>query len=107
MPYDPQKTANLLKIVGAFANHPTGDYIAELGKQLAEAEGEIANAAAGRIKAEADANKYASELATMQSTARQLRDENESLKAATPKQRTKKVAPLIALPETIVTKAKA
>ena len=72
MPYDPAVTRSLLSIAGAYANHPTGDYIASLAKQLAEAEAEIAGAVAGRKKAELDSNRYAADLQSAQATIRKL-----------------------------------
>lgn len=80
MPYDSAKTRQMLTIVGAFANLPGGDYISDLAKQLTDAEAEITVAVNAKLKAEGEANRYASELATMQSTMRQLREENEALK---------------------------
>jgi hypothetical protein len=80
MPYDSAKTRQMLTIVGAFANHPGGEFIADLAKQLTDAEGEITEAVRLKVKAEGEANRYASELATMQATIRQLREENETLK---------------------------
>jgi hypothetical protein len=82
MPYDPAKTRNLLTITGAFAGQPGGEYINDLAAQLRDAEGEITAANQAKLKAEGDANRYAAELATMQATMRQLREENEALKAA-------------------------
>lgn len=87
MPYDYSKTRNLLTIVGAFSGHPGGEYIADLAAQLRDAETEITNAGALKAKAEAESNRYASDLATMQATMRQLREENEALKAAPSKKR--------------------
>lgn len=80
MPYDSAKTRQMLTIVGAFANHPGGEFIADLAKQLTDAESEITEAVRLKLKAEGEANRYASELATMQATIRQLREENETLK---------------------------
>lgn len=93
MPYDPAKTKNLLSIVGAFSGQPGGEYIADLGNQLKEAETEISVAVGARNKAENDSNRYASELATMQATMRQLREENDALKAAAKSKPTSKKTP--------------
>lgn len=99
--YDATKTKNLLSIVGAFTNMPGGEFCAAIADQLREAETEITAGNNARLVAEGNANKYASELATLQSTLRILREENEALKAAVPVKKPKaaKVAEVIELPE--------
>lgn len=89
--YDSSKTRSLLTMAGGFANFPAGDYIADLAKQLTEAEAEITLATNAKLKAEGEANRYAAELATMQSAMRQLREENEALKSAVPAPESKRL----------------
>lgn len=48
MPYDHQKTRDLLKIAAAYSSHPMGEYISQLSTQLFDAEAEIKAASNGQ-----------------------------------------------------------
>jgi chromosome segregation ATPase len=82
MPYDPNKSKSLLRIIGAYDQHPFGDTIKQLGTLLKEAEGEISEANRRASDSETRLGKVETDLEVAQQTVRRLRNGSSGLNDA-------------------------
>lgn len=72
--YNPRAVQEDLKVIGAYATHPMGEFIAKLGHYLELAQNEIVTAHRNAAAAIAARNKAEGELETARETIHRLRN---------------------------------